>query len=88
MHRPSILGIGAWMFAGAVIFTAGKGAAEFQPCLGRFGTVMVHFQACLADRNLIFSNGKIIFVCYFNAPLFIQVDEGLDMVLSAVSIIC
>ena len=32
-------------------------------------------------------DGEIIFIFYFDAPLYIQVDKGLDVVLTAVNVI-
>ena len=48
---------------------------------------MMHFSACFADRDAVFGDGEIIFIFYFDAPLHIQVDKGLDVVFMAVNVL-
>ena len=50
------------MFTGSAVFPAGQRATEFQPSLGRFRTIMVHFSAYFADGNAIFPDGEIILI--------------------------
>ena len=87
MDCPAILGIRAGMRAGAAVFPAGQRTAEFQSPLGRLRTVMTHFSSRFTDGNAVFTDGEIIFIFYFNAPLYIQVDKGLDVVLTALNVI-
>ena len=48
---------------------------------------MTHFSSRFTNGNAIFTDGKIIFIFYFDASLYIQVDKGLDVVLAAVNVI-
>ena len=48
---------------------------------------MAHFSARFADWDAIFPDGKIIFIFYFEAPFYIQVNKGADVVLTAVNVI-
>ena len=57
------------MWAATVIFPAGQGTAELQPCFGGLRAVMVHLPSGPADRDAILSNRKGILVLDFGAPL-------------------
>ena len=48
---------------------------------------MVHFPPGFTDRDTILSDGKIIFVFYFDASFFIEIDKGLDVVPVAIKVI-
>ena len=48
---------------------------------------MVHFPPGFADRDSVSANGKVIFVFFSDAPLFILVNERLYMIPAAVGII-
>src|SRR5699024_12802813 len=87
MDGPAILGIRAGLCAGTAVFPAGQRAAEFQPFLGRLRTVMTHFSSSFTDGNAVFTDGEIIFIFYFDTPFYIQVNKGLDVVLTAVNVI-
>lgn len=87
MDGPAILGIRAGLRAGAAVFPAGQRTAEFQSPLGRLRTVMTHFSSRFTDGNAVFTDGEIIFIFYFDAPFHIQVNKGLDVVLTAVNVI-
>ena len=50
-------------------------------------TVMAYFAACFADGDAVCSDGEMIFIFYFDAQLYIQVDKGLNVVLTAVNVI-
>ena len=39
---------------------------------------MVHFPASFADRNAIFTDGKVIFVFCLDAPFFIEINKWDD----------
>ena len=75
------------MGAGAAVFPAGQRTAEFQSPLGRLRTVMTHFSSRFTDGNAVFTDGEIIFIFYFDAPFHIQVNKGLDVILTAVNVI-
>ena len=48
---------------------------------------MVHFSSGFADRNAVFSNRKILFVLFFDAAFFIQVNKRPDAIFVAVQIV-
>ena len=75
------------MCTGTAVFPTGQRTAEFQPPRGKLRTVMAHFSACFADGDAVFSDGEMIFIFYFDVPLYIQVDKGLNVVLMAVNVI-
>ena len=48
---------------------------------------MTHFSSRFTDGNAVFADGEIIFIFYFDAPFHIQVNKGLDVILTAVNVI-
>ena len=61
--------------------------AEFQPSFERLRTIVVHSSAYFADGDTIFPDDEIILIFYFAATFHIQINKGLDVVLTAVNVI-
>ena len=85
MDRAAPFGVRAGTGAGAGFGAAvHERTAELGPALGKLHTVMLHFKTGHADRDAVWANGEIIFIFELHAPLFIESNEGNDVLPAAV----